>query len=1072
MAGLTSTRKEFKVEQSIPARFAELVTQQPDRLAIAAGGWQPTYAELEVATNRFANLLLSRGGKPGDRIAILMKHDAPLLAAVLSILKAGRVVVVLNASDPVTRLSQVVDDADPFLVVADAEHRQIATEVGGDQRPVVLWDDHRNGAAHGAGIPIAPGDIAWLVYTSGSTGRPKGVMQTHRNILHNAWRLTGGLAISAEDKISLFASPSGGQGVGTIWSAWAIGAALSPFPVVEKGVTGLVDWIDTHKVSVLITSASLFRHFVRSLDDKHRFPSVRIVRLASESATAEDFAGFRKYFSRDCVLFNTLSSSETGNVFQHRLAWDSAIENGRIPVGRPAEGMEVLLIDEHGEEITNGGVGEIVIRSGYLSPGYWRNEKLTAERFSVDGGARRYRMGDLGSRTAEGIIEFKGRKDSQVKVRGYRIEVSEIESALGRLAGVERAVVCAAATGADLHLLAFVQARTGQTVNVDKLKEELGAVLPNHMVPSGFILVDRFPLTPTGKIDHEQLLELAKNQPVSEYAQPPKTETEKLLVSLWGEVLGLRSVGRADDFIRLGGDSLKAAVLAARIYAVLEIELDLRVFSKHSKLNELAELIDQRRHESPGGNSLKIKRARRDEPLPMSFLQARTWKSSQSTEGSAGFTMAFSHLIKGTLNTEAFQASLDYLVRRHEILRTTFDATDGQLVQVIHPPMAAHFAFRDLAADTNAEEVAFELFQKEAAHVFHLRNAPLTRFLLLRIRPDEHWFYRVNHHIISDGWSWRIFFKELAAVYEAKLRGVTPPIPEDEPLQFADYAAWQRRSLNPSDQSYRRSVEWWHDRLKEAPPRQALSSLRLLPVRNIGASEGLIHWTLKEEVADKLKELGRSQGITDFTTRLAAFAAQLAIEGGQPDVVIGSYTTNRNRIEVQGMFGFFANLVTLRLRVKKDLSFLDWAAEVNRMVGDVQAHGEIPYDQIVEELLAAGVLVPDIHAIFKVIDRVPPMRLGDAEVSVLRRRGLGVMPWRFTVALAPQGEGGDCRVEFDARMHDPRKVRAWLERYQGFLEAISHNPELSVRELARRSGIVRRNRFVNFVHQLITRWTA
>ena len=305
------------VEISIPARFKQIAALYPFRTALGGGKWQPTYAELDAATNRLANVLISRGGKAGDRVALLMRHDAPLIATALSVLKAGRIAVVLNPTDPPARLKQILDDAEPGLIVTDSSNENLAGQIAQENQTVLCFEKQNSGPAHDPEIEIAPTDIAWLIYTSGSTGKPKGVMQTHRNIAHNVLRLSHGMNLSAEDRIVLLGSPSGGQGASTAWCALLNGAALFPFPITEKGATGLKTWMLENKITVYVLSPSVFRSFVKTLGDADFFPDTRLVRLGSETATSNDFDAVQKHFPDEYQYIYIIPGCLQSPVKQH-----------------------------------------------------------------------------------------------------------------------------------------------------------------------------------------------------------------------------------------------------------------------------------------------------------------------------------------------------------------------------------------------------------------------------------------------------------------------------------------------------------------------------------------------------------------------------------------------------------------------------------------------------------------------------------------------------------------------------------------------------------------------------------
>lgn len=1054
----------FDVEQSLPARFAQVTAEHGARIALDAGAWRPSYDELNRRANRLAHALLARGGRPGDRVALLMRHDAPLVAGVLAVLKAGRTVVVLNPGDPPARLRQVLEDAEPALLVADAEHRAAAAECAPPACAVVGFDEPAVGPEHDPEVSIAPDDVAFLLYTSGSAGRPKGVMQTHRNVLHNAARLSRGMALAAEDRLLLLASLSGGQGVATTCCALMNGAALCPFPVMERGVVGLPAWMNEHRITVFVSSASVFRHFLRTIADAQRFPAVRLVRLASEPATALDFAAFRKHFAAQCVLFHTLSSSETGNVTQLRLRAADAVAEGRLSAGVPAEGMTVVLQDEQGRAVPVGAIGELTVHSRYLSPGYWRNEALTAQRFSSadpggrggQAGVRVYRSGDLARRTADGRLMFVGRKDAQVKLRGYRIDVSEVEAALAQQPSVERAVACERTTpGGDAQLVAYVLNRPGQTCSVESLRAALAATLPRYMVPNGFVVVDEFPLTPHGKVDRERLARIDPPVPALAPEQEPAPGTEQLLAGIWGDVLGRSRIGRHDSFLELGGDSLSATVVAARVHALLHVDLDLRAFSSHARLADLAGLIDGLIAAGPtrgaeggdeGGDEGRptLLRAPRDAPLPLSFAQERIWTYSRTS--SADYVVACGHTLRGPLDAEVLRDCMSYLARRHEILRTTFSESEGRVVQSAHAAQPVELPLIDFTGRVRPERRAMELLHTESRRPFDLARGPLLRFWLVRIRPDEHWLLRVNHHIISDGWSWQVYLRELAALYEARLHGQMAPLPEFETLQYGDYAAWQRQALRPDGAAWNEELAWWRQQLAGQPAPLVLPFTRPEPLEPADPECGLLRWGLSRQVSRRLDRVAREHGATPNMIRLAGLAAFLTAQSGSPDVVLGSYVTERTRVEWQDMFGCFANLIALRLRGDASESFLQWIDTARTAVTETQAHAEIPYDVLGEALREQGLVPPEIRMIFGASDHAATLRFGGLELEWLERR-FGSMPWGFSLIFDLSHEEHRCYAAFDVRLYHPAHVRRWIGRFKRFLAAASLRPQAPVGKL-------------------------
>lgn len=919
-------------------------------------------------------------------------------------------------------------------MLADSAHRDLALAAGFPASGLIEVPEHPEaGPGAAPAVPLAPGDVAFLIHTSGSTGKPKGVMQTHRNVLHNALvRLAGGLGLRQDDRIVLLASPSGGQGISTIWTALLTGATLCPFPTMERGVTGLPDWLAEHGVTILVASASLFRHFVRTLDGR-RLTGIRLVRLGSEPVFAADFEAYRGHFSEACLFVNTFSSSETGNIAQHVLHADDEPEPGRLPVGRPVAGMEVLLED-----------GEIAVRSDYISPGYWREEALTSQRF----GERMFRTGDLGEISRDGVLTVLGRKDRQAKVRGSRVDLLEVESALAARPAVAAAAVSPRLTPrGDTALTAHVALRPGAHPDAAELREGLRATLPDHAVPTSFAFLDAVPLNAHGKVDREALA-LIEPETAVEPARPAFaiSETEELLAEIWAGAMERESVSPEDDFFALEGDSLTAAEIAAAVHDRLGVEIELDAFASSPTVAAMAQLIDSLRAGGEGSARSPLTSVSRDEPIPCSHVQERTWRQCET--GSGSYTSMRGVRIRGDLDVARLRSCLDRLVGRHEALRTTFEERDGKPVQIVHPRAPIELPVVEVGRAAQADELAL----REAQVPFDLERGPLVRFLLLRLAGDEHRLLRMSHHIIFDGHSWDVFFEELAALYDADARGAQPPFSGEAPIQYADFAAWERRTLKPGTPLWRKDVEWWRSNLEGAPPQTTLPFARAYPDKRAAVADGVLYLKLPPATSDALDSLRREEGATHFMVRLAAFAALLAVMGGNADMVIGSYSTTRRLVETRDTFGFFTNPVALRLRFEGNPSFRAWLAQVRTAVIEASAHAQTPYDAVCDELRATGTIPPEFHSIFSIVNEMPPARFQGLEMTPIDR-AYASMPWGFTLAHRRDVNVERCLAAFDARLYDPKAVRSFVKRYRRLFKRICAEPDRPLGELVRGRSI-------------------
>lgn len=1041
---------------TIPARFATRAIEVPAKTAIAGVDWEPTFAELDAAANRLAGMLLERGVTRGARVGLLMRHDAPLICAMLATLKAGAAAVVLNPSDPAARLQRLWRNTAPALLLSDGETRSVATRAEiPEERTAVVEDRPDSSPQRPPDVALEPDDLAMLMCTSGSTGRPVAVAQSHRNILHNVLRHTNGLGLRGEDRIVLLASPSGGQGAGTVWTTLLNGATLLPFPVLERGMSGLSGWLEENGVTVFVSSASLFRHFLATLEGV-RLPAIRLVRLGSEQALSGDLEGWGRHFSPRCSFANTYSSSETGVIAQLLVGPETRIENGRLPAGFAAEGIEVLVLDADGREAMPGEVGEIVARGRHLSPGYWREQELTARRFEGEEGEglRRFHTGDLGSRRQDGLLTVLGRSDDLVKVRGNRVSLAEVETTLGSLPGVAGAAVLAVQTPrGDTRLRAYVA--PSARIAPEALREELRRSLPEHSVPGTVVLVEQLPLTPHGKVDRHKLAEMDVHESTIESVAParpaPIGETEELIAALWSRVLEREDLGRGQDFFELGGDSLAAAEVAVGIGEAFDVQIGMRAYARQPTIAGLAELTMRLRAAKGVEPERPLVAAPVGSPQPASFAQERIWRHSQVPEEAAGWVVAAASTITGPLDVELMRACMERLMRRHPAaMHTRFPEHEGEVQQVIDPSIELEMPLFDVSSSADPHEQAAALMQEKVREPFDLEHGPLLRLILVRIAEEEHQLFRICQHITCDGPSWKIFFAELAQLYEAGLRGEESPLAEELPFTYGDVAAWQRERMRPGGPLHREVLDRWRGVQAEratAPPFR-----RPERVEDVAAQEGTIHWGLRPDVTEGLAELGREVGVTYYMVRMALYAALLAAETGDRELIFGTYVTTRRQPETLGMFGCFTQAAAVRLGVPEDATVGSWLGEVRAAVLEVNEHTELPYETLMEELAREGVRLPGIETLFAIAEVRPPLRFGGLELGIAARTKDHYMPAGFVFQVNRIRELDDCRIEFDANIYDPVQVRGFIARYQRLAEAFCGDRDRALNDLVAASA--------------------
>jgi amino acid adenylation domain-containing protein len=593
---------EFPCEDaavSIPERFDHVVQQFPDKMAVKMGNVSWTYTELQRAANRLSQRILSALEIQPEPVAFLLDQSVSLIGTLLGILKAGKFYVPLDPSYPLRRNKAILEDSGTRLIVTDRRNLSLAQQLSNGACRVLDVDAVEPNYEEKT-LPnlVSPDDLAWLLYTSGTTGEPKGVIQNHRNVLHFIRTYSNAIHVSSEDRMSLLRYASIFGGTRDILAAILNGAGLCLFDVRKEGVAALAHWLVEERITVGFFGAPLFRSFLDAIGDRDTFPELRLIRLGSDTIKKTDIDRFQDRFSSDCVLVNGLSSTETATICKYFITKQSKIATATVPIGYPVEDTEILLLDDEGQEVGPGQIGNIAVKSRYLALGYWRQPELTRAVFldQAEGdGMRVFRSGDLGRRSPDGLLEHLGRKDFQVKIRGFRIESTEVERVLLDLADVKDAAVVARndSTG-EARLVAFIVPAVHPGPTIDELQAALRDLIPEYMIPSALVMIDKLPLTPNGKVDRRSLPAPEQRRPgLKEPYATPRTPTEELLATLWAEILGLDKVGIHDNFFALGGHSLLATRVISRARKSFQRDIRLRALFEHPTVADFAAHVAQ-----------------------------------------------------------------------------------------------------------------------------------------------------------------------------------------------------------------------------------------------------------------------------------------------------------------------------------------------------------------------------------------------------------------------------------------------------------------------------------------------
>ncbi|HEX9945239.1 MAG TPA: amino acid adenylation domain-containing protein, partial [Thermoanaerobaculia bacterium] len=1015
----------------------EWAERTPEAPAVVAGEETLTYGALAAQARRLAGALRALDVGPETVVGLHAERAPELVAAVLGVLAAGGAWLPLDPALPAERLAAMIEDAAAPMVLAT--RRLLAGLPATGARIVALED--ALGAPAARDLPRVDGhNLTYVIFTSGSTGRPKGVAVPHRAVVNRLLRAVEAFAIGPADAM-LQRAP-----VGFDVSVWeTFGPLVAGASVVLPRAGGprdpayLAGLIAERRITLANFTPSALDVFLDQPGLAARTASLRHVFVGAEALTrdlAERFAA-----GIGVLLTNMYGPTEAAvDVVWHRCR--PGEEGPSVPIGRPIPGGAAFVLDPLLAPVPAGVPGGLWLGGIALARGYAGRPDLTADAFQPSpfgDGERLYRTGDLARWRLDGSLEFLGRLDQQVKIRGVRVEPGEVEAALRCQPGVREAAVVPVDGPGGTRLAAFVVIPE----SMPDLSSALREILPEAMIPSAFVALTELPRTPSGKVDRQALTAMAPAAASARGFAAPRTQAEELLVGIWAELLGIERVGVYDDFFELGGHSLMATRLVARISRIFGVELPVGEVFTHPTVAGLAVRLAAA-SALPTAPPVRPVPRRPGEVLPASYAQRRLWFLDRLEPGSPAYNLPGRLRLTGAPNLRALAAGLVEIARRHEALRTVFRLEAGEPVQATGAAKP-ELPLVDLGS-LPAGMASFErerLAREEAARPFDLGRGPLHRAAIVRLGPKEHELLLTLHHIVADGWSLGVFFSELAVLYEAFAAGRPSPLPA-LPVQYADYAVWQREWLQ--GEILETQLAWWRERLVGAPALE-LPADRLRPAARSGRG-GVRATALPAGLPAEVGRLARRESSTPFMVLLAAFQAQLARYTETESVPVGSPVANRGRIETEGLIGFFANMLALRTPVGDDPSFRALLTRVREVCLGAYAHQDLPFERLVEELRPERQLArnPLFQAVFLVEEPLPARSLGGLAVEV-RRMQTGTAKFDLTLGIEPGPDAWTAALEYDADLFDPATADRLLGHWRSLLAGIATDPDARVSEL-------------------------
>ncbi|WP_448124939.1 non-ribosomal peptide synthase/polyketide synthase [Pseudomonas veronii] len=1016
------TAFDYPRERCVHQLFEAQALAQPDAIAVQFNDDALSYAELNRRANRLAHRLIAAGVGPDVLVAVHVERSLDMAVGLLATLKAGGAYVPLDPQFPAERLAFMLEDSRARVLLTQPA---LIGRLAQPQGLHVLLVDDSDAGEHNPQVDLSPEHLAYVIYTSGSTGQPKGVMVRHRGLCSFTSGMATSLDIDREARVLSLTTFSFDIFALELYVPLTVGATvLLSEQALALDPEAIIDLAHHQRANVLQATPSTWRML---LDSPRAERLHGIKALCGGEALPADLA--QRLLDLQGPVWNLYGPTET-TIWSaaHRLLAPQPF------VGRPIANTALFILNAGLSPCPLGAAGELLIGGVGLARGYHARPALTAERFVPNPygapGERLYRTGDLARYRDHGVVEYIGRVDQQVKVRGFRIELGEIEACLREHPGVREAVVLAD----NDRLIAYLVTSAPQTPQV--YQAALRERLPDYMVPAYLMCLDSLPLTPNGKLDRKALPSVDASLLLKGHVAPV-TLRQQQVAAIWAEVLGVPHVGLDDHFFELGGHSLLATRVVSRVRQALALEVALKTLFEHPALGDFVAALGEEGVVAPA-----MLKADRTQPLPLSYAQERQWFLWQLDPHSAAYHIPSALRLKGTLDLAALQRSFDTLLARHESLRTHLHQDASGTRQVIEESGLIDVDQADSDEAGLKAQVAAEV-----ARPFDLLRGPLLRVTLLRLAEDDHVLVLVQHHIVSDGWSMQLMVEELVQLYAAFSQGTTPHLPA-LPIQYADYALWQRQWMEAGETA--RQLAYWREQLGgvqpvlELPvdyPRPALQSHR-------GARLGI---ELAAPLLAGLRSLAQRTGVTLPMVLLASYQALLHRYSGQEDVRVGVPIANRNRLETEGLIGFFVNTQVLKADIHGQMSVEHLLHQTRQRSLEAQAHQDLPFEQLVEALQPERSL--SLSPLFQVLfnHRVTSV---DSHWQRLTELDVEVLSWdegvaQFDLALDVEESQTLLRasLSYATDLFAPTTIARMAGHWQNMLQAMVADPQQTLGQL-------------------------
>ncbi|WP_162052138.1 non-ribosomal peptide synthetase [Pontibacter pamirensis] len=1034
-----ATAASYPKDKTLVDLFEEQAARTPDNLALVFEKQQLTYQQLDQKANQLARYLRAKGVREETLVPICINRSMEMLVGLFGIMKAGGAYVPIDPSYPSERVAWILEDTGATISLCGREQSQLLRVK--EDMELVLLDEEWAGVAEESvnklETNLQPSNLAYIIYTSGSTGKPKGVLVEHKGVVNLTHHQRIYHAIQPDEKILQVSNYTFDASVEQIFLALSNGAALVLIPdEVLLDTQKLEELIRTEKITSLDGTPSLLQHITTA-----DYSSLKRVIAGGEACPvglAREWAAYFPFYNEYGPTETTITSVE------YLYSIDNLIGK-TLPIGKPVSNTTAYVVDKAGKLVPKGTIGELCIGGVQVTRGYLNRPELTAKKFvsdpfSADADARMYRTGDLVRWLPDGNLEFLGRSDDQVKIHGYRIELGEVESVLGQCKGVRQSVVIAKKEpDGNKRLIGYVVAEG--TFDKEAIREEMKRKLPEYMVPSFLVELEEMPLMANGKTNKKALPEVEVTENLTSSYVAPRTEIEEKLVAIWQDLLQVERVGVEDNFFELGGHSLLATRVVSFVRKTLQSELQIKDVFSYPTIAGLAEQVERNKSSKLLPAITAVPHDVHDK-FPLSFSQERLWFIDQ-LQGSTQYHLPAAFRLRGDLDIKKLSQSLRQVVQRHEVLRTVIRQDLGKAYQQVQEE-DWHLSYMDEVCFADAAEM-HAFIQETVLHPFDLSRDFMLRAVLVRFSEQDHLLVVVVHHIAADGWSVPILVNELTRLYEAG-GDLEVAAMEPLPVQYADFATWQRRYLQ--GEVLEEQLHYWKKQLTGVEALELPADFARPAVQS--SKGGRVSLQLNGKISEALESFSQQEGVTPFMSLLSVMKVLLYRYSGQEDICVGSPIAGRRQAEVEPLIGFFVNTLALRTQISPDVSFLSLLQEVKTTTLEAYAHQEVPFEKVVEAVGVARDLsrTPLFQVMFTMenTSAVPALKLGDVSLT---EEVLDSVTAKFDLSLTVNmtAEDIEINVEYCKDIFKTSTVQRMLGHYQELLRQVLQHPEQSISQL-------------------------